>query len=285
MTEKTEVPNLAEEDQKKQSLKTKISLLILVFVIMLGGMTVGLGKLYFHNVKLARFLTVEETKLLKLETKVIDLKTQLAYSQKDTVTAQVEVEVMTKRMENIKNSDDLMMRDIELYILNRYRRVPKIVARALAVSIVAACKAEDVSPEVVVGIAEIESQFNPMARNEKSGAIGAMQVMPEWWKKLGLKSVYELYDIPINITSGVKILKIHINEDAKGNLEKGLYFYVGKDSTYAARVFQAAGRFAIFRSTVDDDEKKGDEREEEKAAEGNSKPEAKPDKPKEVKGK
>ena len=44
MTEKTEVPNLAEEDQKKQSLKTKISLLILLFVIMIGGMTVGLGK-------------------------------------------------------------------------------------------------------------------------------------------------------------------------------------------------------------------------------------------------
>jgi hypothetical protein len=181
-----------------------------------------------------------------------------------------------KKLENIKTNDDFMLRDIEVYILSRYRRVPKIVAHTLAISIVETCKAEDVSPELVMGIIEIESQFNPMARNEKSGAIGLMQIMPEWSKKLGMKSVYDLYDIPVNIDSGIKILKIHINEDAKGNLEKGLYFYVGKDSSYASKVFQAAGKFAIFRSTVDDDEKKDDqsEDEEEKAAEGVN-PEAK----------
>lgn len=185
--------------------------------------------------------------------KITNLKENLAYAQKDTISAQAELEVMNMKMKNIKNSDDLMARDIELYILKRYRRVPKIIAKAIAVSIVDSCKEEDVSPELVVGIAEIESQFNPMARNQKSGAIGSMQVMPEWAKKLGLKDVYELYDISTNIASGIKILKIHINEDAKGDLAKGLYFYVGKDSSYAARVFQASGKFAIFRSTVDDD--------------------------------
>ena len=274
MAEKTIVPNLEDEEEKRKSLKGKITILVVSCMIILTGLTFGIGKLYFHGVDLARIITTEKVKSLALETQVTYLTMDLELSRKISSNALAEVVTMKERMQNIKNSDDLMMRDIELYILNRYRRVPKIVAHTLAVSIVAACKAEDVSPEVVVGIAEIESQFNPMARNEKSGAIGTMQVMPEWWKKLGLKSVYSLYDIPINITSGVKILKIHINEDAKGNLEKGLYFYVGKDSTYAARVFQAAGKFAIFRSTVDD-EKKGDEGEEEKPAEGNDKPEAK----------
>jgi len=67
--------------------------------------------------------------------------------------------------------------------------------------------------------------------------------------------VYDLYDIPTNIQTGVKVLKIHINEDAKGDIAKGLYFYVGKDSSYANKVFQAAGKFVVFRSTIDDDEK------------------------------
>ena len=176
-------------------------------------------------------------------------------------------------MESLNTSGDLIARDIELYILKRYRRVPKIVAKELAKSIMTFCKEEDVSPELVVGIIEIESQFNPMARNEKSGAIGSMQIMPEWHKKLGLKSVYDLYDIPVNIRSGIKILKIHINEDAKGDLAKGLYFYVGNDSSYASRVFQASGKFAIFRSTVDDDKQTVEEDEQN----GNGKEEKTPD--------
>ena len=193
---------------------------------------------------------------------IVKLKNKIVYAETDTVNAKAELETMNMKMKNIKNGDDLMTRDIELYILKRYRRVPKIVARTLAVSIVDSCKKYDVSPELVVGIAEIESQFNPMARNEKSGAIGTMQVMPEWAKKLELKDVYELYDIPTNIESGIRILKIHINEDAKGDLAKGLYFYVGKDSSYAGRVFQASGKFAIFRSTVDDDKQTVNEDEE-----------------------
>jgi hypothetical protein len=176
-----------------------------------------------------------------------------------------------KKLENIKTNDDFMLRDIEVYIQTRFRRVPKIVSKALAETIIDVCKKEDVSPELIMGIIEIESQFNPMARNEKSGAIGAMQIMPEWSKKLGLESVYDLYDIPVNIQSGVKVLKIHIEEDAKGDIAKGLYFYVGKDSSYAGRVFQAAGKFAVFRSTVNgreqlknSDEEIIDEKEEDK---------------------
>jgi len=169
-----------------------------------------------------------------------------------------------QKLESIKTNDDFMVRDIELYIKTQFRRVPKIIARSMAETIVSVCREEEVSPELVVGIIQIESQFNPMARNEKSKAIGAMQIMPEWAKKLGLESVYDLYDIPTNIESGVKVLKIHIEEDAKGDIAQGLYFYVGKDSTYAAKVFQAAGKFAVFRSTINDDKNKKSEEDNEK---------------------
>lgn len=266
MTEKTIVPNLTK-DEIRLIYKRKIILLVFGFMIMYAGMIVLFAKLYLHNNNLERLLTVEETKSSKLKIEIADLKGAVETSKQISSIALAEVAVMKTRMSNLKNGDDLMIRDIELYILTRFRRVPKVVARTLATSIVAACKEQDVSPEVVMGIIEIESQFNPMARNEKSGAIGAMQVMPEWHKKLGLKSVYDLYDIPVNINSGVKILKIHINEDAKGNLEQGLYFYVGKDSTYAARVFQAAGKFTIFRSSIEDQKEKVEVSEKESSTE------------------
>ena len=266
MTEKMIVPNLAK-DEIRLIYKRKIILLVFGFMIMYAGMIVLFAKLYLHNNNLERLLTVEETKSSKLKIEIADLKGAVETSKQISSIALAEVAVMKTRMSNLKNGDDLMIRDIELYILTRFRRVPKVVARTLADSIVAACKEQDVSPEVVMGIIEIESQFNPMARNEKSGAIGAMQVMPEWHKKLGLKSVYDLYDIPVNINSGVKILKIHTDEDAKGNLEQGLYFYVGKDSTYAARVFQAAGKFTIFRSSIEDQKEKVEVSEKESSTE------------------
>jgi hypothetical protein len=266
MTEKTIVPNLTK-DETRLIYKRKIILLVFGFMIMYAGMIVLFAKLYLHNNNLERLLTVEETKSSKLKIEIADLKGVLETSKQISSIALAEVAVMKTRMSNLKNGDDLMIRDIELYILTRFRRVPKVVARTLATSIVAACKEQDVSPEVVMGIIEIESQFNPMARNEKSGAIGAMQVMPEWHKKLGLKSVYDLYDIPVNINSGVKILKIHTDEDAKGNLEQGLYFYVGKDSTYAARVFQAAGKFTIFRYGIEDQKEKVEVSEKESSTE------------------
>ena len=266
MTEKTIVPNL-KKDEIRLIYKRKIILLVFGLMIMYAGMIVSFAKLYLHNNNVERLLTVEETKSSKLKIEIADLKGAVETSKQISSIALAEVAVMKTRMSNLKNGDDLMIRDIELYILTRFRRVPKVVARTLATSIVAACKEQDVSPEVVMGIIEIESQFNPMARNEKSGAIGAMQVMPEWHKKLGLKSVYDLYDIPVNINSGVKILKIHTDEDAKGNLEQGLYFYVGKDSTYAARVFQAAGKFTIFRSSIEDQKEKVEVSEKESSTE------------------
>ena len=254
MAEKELIPNLVEEEGKKKKLKIMIQLMACVFMIMMAGLVFGIGKIYFANLNLAKKLTESESKAIELQTKNDDLYLKWIGEQEFAKFSKSEVQAMKQRVAKIKTNDDIMLRDIELYIKARYRRVPTIVAQSLALSIISICKEEDVSAELVMGIIEIESQFNPMARNEKSGAIGAMQIMPEWSKKLGLKSVYELYNIPTNIKSGVKVLKIHINEDAKGDIAKGLYFYVGKDSSYANKVFQAAGKFVVFRSTIDDDE-------------------------------
>ncbi len=92
--------------------------------------------------------------------------------------------------------------------------------------------------------------FNPSAIS-KVNARGLMQVMPEWAKKFDLKKVTDLHDINTGIDSGIKVLKIHIQEQ-KGSIKKGLYYYVGKDKRYSGKVYEAMGRFVAFRSIIDD---------------------------------
>ncbi len=161
------------------------------------------------------------------------------------------------RIEGVKGQDDLLKRDIELYVRNTYRKVPKVIARTIASIVVDLSKTEEVSPELIVGIIQVESQFNPMAIGPKTkygNARGLMQVMPEWAKKFELDSLYDLHDVDINITCGIRVFKIHLKE-SKGNISKGLYLYVNKDKSYVDKVYNAMGRFVSFRSTIDDSEK------------------------------
>lgn len=161
--------------------------------------------------------------------------------------------------DNIKTNDDLLKRDIAIYIDKRYTTVPRILAVDIAEKIIEVSQKENVSPQLLVGLIEVESRFNPSAISSKK-ARGLMQVMPEWAPKFNLKHETDLHDVDTGIESGVKVLKIHIDE-VKGNITKGLYYYSGKSKTYASKVYESVGRFISFRSTIDS----GEEIEEEEA--------------------
>lgn len=150
------------------------------------------------------------------------------------------------------NNDSLLQRDIEFYITARYTRVPKVVAKSIAENILLYSAQYDISPELVTGIIEVESRFNPMVISKKD-ARGLMQVMPEWAPKFKIK-VNDLHDIDVGIESGIKVFLIHLGE-AKGSISKALYYYVGKDKTYSDYVYTSVGRFVSFRSTINDKEK------------------------------
>jgi hypothetical protein len=176
---------------------------------------------------------------------------------KQLVSVKSELTKSKARIEGIKGQDDLFTRDIELYVRGRYRKVPKVVAQKIASTVVDLSKKEEMSPELIMGIIQVESQFNPMAVGPKTkygNARGLMQVMPAWAKKFELSSIYDLHDVDINIISGIKIFKFHL-EEAKGSISKGLFFYVNQDKSYVDKVYNAMGRFVSFRSTIDDNEK------------------------------
>ncbi len=144
-----------------------------------------------------------------------------------------------------KADKDLQKLDIYNYIREHYTKVSKVVAFAIAETIINQSEKFHVPPELILGIIEVESEFTPRAKS-KAGALGLMQVMPEWVPKLGIEKERDLYEIDINIESGIKVLKIHIKEQ-KGSLKKGLYYYVNKDKTYSNKVFAVAGKFTIFK--------------------------------------
>jgi len=132
------------------------------------------------------------------------------------------------------------------YIKIRYTRIPKEVAASIADNVIIFSDKHEMLPQLLVGMIEIESQFNPMAISKKD-ARGLMQVMPEWVPKLKINNVNDLHDVDIGIEAGIKVFKIHLNE-AKGNISKGLYLYVGKNLEYVDNVYSAVGRFVTYQS-------------------------------------
>jgi hypothetical protein len=162
--------------------------------------------------------------------------------------------ILENKLHDLKNKQDLERRDLESYIIKKYRTVPAIVAKEVADKVVKITKEQRVPFSLIVGLIEIESQFKPWAVSKKD-ARGLMQVMPFWIKKkkeigMVLTSKYDLHDIETNIKAGIQVFKYHLKE-ANNDINQGLYLYVGKDRTYADKVFNAMGRFEIFRSTLD----------------------------------
>jgi hypothetical protein len=174
-------------------------------------------------------------------------------TQKDGKIQELEEEIakINERMEGIKTNEDLLKRDIFQYIDRKFQIIPKTVSHEIAEQVIKISKAEQIAPELIIGVMQVESEFNPMAISKKN-ARGLMQVMPEWAPKFGLKKVTDLHDIDTNIKCGVKVLKIHI-EEGQGSISKGLYYYVGKSDEYAGKVFAAMGKFVAFRSTMNND--------------------------------
>jgi len=174
---------------------------------------------------------------------------ELTKIKKELVVARKNYWMLEVKMNGIKDKDDLLRRDMFMYIDQKYQMIPRIVALAIAKDTVAIAKKEHISPELIFGVMEVESSFNPMAKSSKK-ARGLMQVMPEWVSKLGLSSQTDLYDIYSGIYAGAKILQIYIIKN-NGSISKALYDYVNKDSLYPGKVYEAMGRFVAFRSTVD----------------------------------
>lgn len=94
------------------------------------------------------------------------------------------------------------------------------------------------SPELVLAVIEVESNFNPFAISS-AGARGLMQVMPFWLKEIG-KPGDSLFRVSTNLRLGCTILRYYLDKE-QGNLVRALARYNGSRGRieYPARVDRA----------------------------------------------
>jgi len=99
----------------------------------------------------------------------------------------------------------------------------------------------DLSPELVLAVIAVESQFDHFAVSNV-GARGLMQVMPFWKNELGSKTD-NLFEIETNVRYGCAIL--HMYKDRYHGLERALAAYNGSlgSRRYPKKIFAAMRRF------------------------------------------
>ena len=221
----------------KQELIITVSILIVILISV-----IIINKKYDNLVKNNSMLRID---IVKLNEKNKILKT-------DKQKCDNELETLRNHLEGIKDEDDLLKRDIQLFAKAINPKLPKVVTKAIAENVVSMSNQYEIPAELVIGIIHVESTFNPLAVSNKN-ARGLMQVMPEWAKKFDI-NIDDLHDIDIGIESGIKVFLIHLDEN-KGKISKALYYYVGKDQSYVDRVYASIGRFVSFRSTIDNSKK------------------------------
>jgi len=252
--ENTTITERIEKQVLRSKLRNTIKLCIIIFIFAVIFLVSGVvvTKKFIESDREAVILKMK----IQTAKNVIDVLTEekenIEYVKERAIT---ELEEIKDRVEKIKTLDDLLERDIKLYIKTHYRKVPVQIAVEVARNVIKFGKKYRIPPILIIGIMQVESGFNPMITGPDTkygNARGLMQVMPEWVQKLGLKSVYDLYDIDTNIESGCKVFNIHLKE-GQGKISEGLYLYVNKDKQYVTDVFTAMGKFVAFRSTVKPD--------------------------------
>ncbi len=129
--------------------------------------------------------------------------------------------------------------DAEVWLSDMSRRLQKRIpdqrfrVELLKVVHYEATKA-GLSPEVVLSVIDVESNFNPYAISS-AGAQGLMQVMPFWLREIG-RTGDNLFRVQTNLRFGCTILKFYLQKE-RNNLFAALKRYNGtREARYSLRV-------------------------------------------------
>lgn len=124
----------------------------------------------------------------------------------------------------------------------RLRGVLKDAAEREAILHHVHCEARrlNLPPGLVMAVIDVESRFDRWAVSY-AGAVGLMQVMPFWPRKLGMTNT-ELVRIPQNIRMGCTILRYYLDRE-RGDYTRALARYNGSlgRRTYSDQVLARLG--------------------------------------------
>lgn len=150
-------------------------------------------------------------------------------------TPDVDEELRASLIKSINNAESFDDRyDAEVWLvsmsekLKRYIKDPKKRFDMLQ-KIHHAAIQEQLEPELVLAVIQIESAFNPYAIS-RVGAQGMMQVMPFWKKEIG-RTDDNLTHLETNLRYGCAILKHYIKRE-NGHIANALARYNGSYGSY-----------------------------------------------------
>ena len=179
---------------------------------------------------------------------------ELDGKRKEVKQLRAEINELEQTQESISNKNvahkNYKIQTIKDYILLNYSSVPEEVSDIIANSVVDASGEYAVDYRLIVGVIEIESFFNPMAKS-KAGARGLMQIIfGVWSNKFNLSTERKLHDIKLNINIGTAILRYYINSN-NNSVTKALQAYNGGGDGYADKVYSSVGKFLVFSTNRD----------------------------------
>lgn len=126
------------------------------------------------------------------------------------------------------------------YIRARNSKVPAELADLIANEVVSVCADAAVPVDLVVGIIETESLWNPMAVSP-AGARGLMQVLKG--DKIEVDRA-QAHNIKYNLETGIGILAE--KQEISDGLSEALQKYSGGKPGYAELVMQNVGRYRLY---------------------------------------
>lgn len=216
---------------------TTVTIIGTIVTVLLGFSIMGNVR-YYTEIKPAK-----DAEIFNLSAIVKSLQKTAA----DYLTELTDLRAMKSEFDSLARNNVADMTD---YIKARYSKVPQELAELIANVTNEKCKEHDVPFATIVGVMEVESQFNPFAVSNV-GALGLLQVMPKIWSEpLGLKKPSDLHDITTGIDSGIRVYKHYLDQE-NGNIKRALNLYNGSNAEtggYADKIFESIGRFTTFRN-------------------------------------
>lgn len=132
---------------------------------------------------------------------------------------------------------------VKAYQMARNSKIPEELAELQAEVIFKTSKSEGIPIELVIGIIEKESLFNPFSVSN-AGATGLMQILRAPNVEIDME---KRHNIKYGIEIGCTILKGKLEKN-KGDLSKALSDYSGGAGDYAEAVYESIGRYVMFRN-------------------------------------
>ena len=136
-------------------------------------------------------------------------------------------------------------------LVNKVRE-DTVYTKRLAWVVVQAGYRYDVPPELIASVIVVESYLDSTAISS-AGAVGLMQIMPNWWAGVYPECGSSLPDPETNICYGTRILSWYL-EYFDHKVLSALNGYSGGAIRYGARVLTVLGAFHILESKVLEDE-------------------------------